>query len=245
LGASRGSVAVGWLFNDDNNSVIFADPERLRSVDVNRRHAKSAARCPAVIALESRYFLIRCPFDLSFEFVRSADGKPMLKNLLGDASPMRPQGIERYVRMAKESEWRYPDRPTLQIGMPYVFISDEPVFISQLPPFTHYLDDPWPGTLFGGRFPINVWPRELSWAFEWHDLSKPLILKRGAPWFYVCFETSSPDRPIQLVEAEKTPELKRYMETTVGAVNYVNQTFSLFKTAASRRPPVLLKPVLR
>jgi len=102
-------------------------------------------------------------------------------NMLGNSSPMRPKGLSHYVILTPEREWRYPDRPTLQIKLPYVFISDAPVYLSQLPPFLHMLNDPWPGTLFGGRFPINIWPRPLMWAFEWHQASKPLILKRGDP----------------------------------------------------------------
>jgi hypothetical protein len=242
---SKGAVQVGWLFNDDKNSVVFVDPERVKSAEVSKSHAKSASRCPAIISLEARYFLIRCPFDISLGFYRHGDGKAMVKNLLGDASPMRPKGFERHFRLTKETEWRYPDRPTIQIVLPYVFVADEPVYLNQLPPFMHVLDDPWPGTLFGGRFPIHIWPRSLTWAFEWRDTSKPLILKRGAPWFYVNFETAFPDRLVEIVEAENTPELKRYLDSISGAVNYVNQTFSLFKTASARRPKKLLKPLRR
>jgi hypothetical protein len=238
----RSSVQVGWLFNDDKSSVIFDAPERLKSVDVNRRHAKSAARCPAVIALESRYFLIRCPFDISLQFTRSVEGEPKLVNMLGNSSPMRPKGLSHYIILTPEREWRYPDRPTLQIKLPYVFISDAPVYLSQLPPFLHMLNDPWPGTLFGGRFPINIWPRPLMWAFEWHQASKPLILKRGDPWFYINFETEPADRAVQLIQAERTPQLKSYMDSISESVVYVNQTFGLFKTAASRRPKKLLEP---
>jgi hypothetical protein len=42
------------------------------------------------------------------------------------------------------------------------------------------------------------------------------------------------------VEAEMTPDLQEYTEQISGAVNYVNQTFSLFKTAEKRRPTTLL-----
>ena len=28
----------------------------------------------------------------------------------------------------------------------------------------------------GGRFPVHIWPRPLSWGFEWHDVTKPLVL---------------------------------------------------------------------
>jgi hypothetical protein len=237
----RSPVQVGWLFNEEKSSVIFDAPERLKSTNANRRHAKSAARCPAVLALEARYFVVNCPFDLELKFTRTSEGEPKLVNALGDASPMRPKALAQLVSLTAEREWRYPDRPTLQIKLPYVFVADEPVQINQLPPFLHLLDHPWPGTLFGGRFPINVWPRPLMWAFEWHHTAKPLILKRGDPWFYVNFETTPAERAVNLIEAEMTPQLKNYIECISGSATYIKQTFNLFKTAAQRRPANLLR----
>ena len=63
--------------------------------------------------------------------------------------------------------------------------------------------------LIGGRLPIHIWPRQMMWAFEWFEPSKPLTLRRGEPWFYVRFETFDPTRPVRLFEAEMTPELAR------------------------------------
>ena len=48
-------------------------------------------------------------------------------------------------------------------------------------------------------------------------------------------------RVVQMVEAEKTPELLAYLEKIGGVVNYVNQTFGLFKAAEALRPKKLLK----
>jgi hypothetical protein len=45
-----------------------------------------------------------------------------------------------------------------------------------------------------------------------------------------------------MVEAEKTPDLVAYLEKISGVVNYVNQTFSLMKSAEQMRPARLLKP---
>lgn len=238
----HGPLRVGWLLQDTKNGVLYDDPERFRSADVNRDHAKSASRCPAVLNLESRYFVVKCPVNLHLGFDRDAQGKACLKNKLGDKSPLRGSKLGQLVSLVAESEWRYKDRPTLQVKTPYLFICDEPAFLTQVPPFMHYLPNPWPGTLFGGRFPIHVWPRPLMWAFEWQDLSKDLILRRGDPWFYVGIEASPADRAIALVEAEMTPELAEYTEHISGAVNYVNQTFSLFRTAEKRRPKCLLTP---
>ena len=239
-GPGSGPVKVGWLLADERGGVIYEAPARLRSAAVNRQHAKSASRCPAIIGLESRYFEVACPFDLHLAFVRDKDGRPNLANRLGQQSSTRSRKLASVLHLVNEAEWRYPDRPTLQLSLPYVFIADEPCYLSQIAPFMHYRPDPWPGTIFGGRFPIDVWPRPLMWAFEWHDVKKELRLSRGEPLFYCQFETIPPDRPIQLVEAARTPELNAYLEHISGAVNFVNQTFSLFKTAADRRPRTLV-----
>ena len=78
------------------------------------------------------------------------------------------------------------------------------------------------------------------WAFEWHNIKKPIRLKRGQPLFYCQFELDNPERQFQVFEAERTPELQEYCKMINGAVNYVNQTFSLFNRAAEVRPSQLL-----
>jgi len=241
----RGPVKVGWFLNENKASIIYDAPERVRSVDLNRQHAKSASRCPAVINLESRYFVIRCPFDINIGFARDKDGKAALRNLSGETSAVRAQKLGDKLHITREVEWRHKNVPTIQLSLPYVFIADEPVYMSQVSPFMHYQKTPLPGTIFGGRFPIHVWPRPLMWAFEWHDTDKPIIIKRGEPLFYVGFETMPQDRGVSVVEAEVTPELDEYLEMISGAVNYVNQTFSLFEAAEERRPTRLVTPKAR
>ena len=240
-----GPVVVGWLVADPKGAVIYDPPKRVVSGAENRLHAKSASRCPAVLNLETRYFAVNCPFDLHLGFTRTKEGKPTLVNRAGTKSPIRAGKIANSVVMVSESEWRYPDRPTVQLKLPYLFIADEPVYMTQLDAFLHYRKNPLPGTIFGGRFPIHVWPRPLMWAIEWADTSKDLILKRGEPLFYLQFEVMDPSRPVQMVEAEMTEDLQKYLDHVSGAVNYVNQTFSLFKAAERVRPQKIVKRVER
>lgn len=237
-----GPVTIGWLRESEKGGVLYDPPERVVFRPPNRAHAKSASRCPAVINLESRYFMVKCPFDMQIGFTRDKNGRAALVNRGGTASAVRSNKLGDAVALVNEAEWRYPDRPTIQLKLPYVFIADEPVFLTQLDAFAHYRRQPLPGTIFGGRFPIHVWPRPIMWAFEWHEPEKDLILKRGDPLFYCQFEVDSPERAVQLVEAERTPELMSFIEHVSGAVNYVNQTFSLFKAAEAARPARLVKP---
>lgn len=241
-GPQSGLVTVGWFLTETKGAVLYDPPERLLFRQANKAHAKSASRCPAVIQMESRYFVVKCPFDLHIGFGRDEKGKPHLVNRAGAASPVRSAKLNQVLTLVAEAEWRYPDRPTVQLSLPYCFIADEPVWLTQLGTFAHYRPDPLPGTIFGGRFPMNIWPRPLMWAFEWHDPAKDIVLRRGEPLFYLQFEAQGPDRPVQLVEAERTPALLEYMERISGVVNYVNQTFGLMKAAEAARPPRLLKP---
>lgn len=241
-GPRAGPVTVGWFLTEAKGAILFDAPERLLFRQTNKAHSKSASRCPAVIQMESRYFVVKCPYDIHIGFARDDKGKPVLVNRAGVASPIRGSKLGQVLTLVNEVEWRYPDRPTVQLGLPYCFIADEPVYITQLGTFAHYRADPLPGTIFGGRFPVHVWPRPLMWAFEWHDPSRDIILKRGEPLFYVQFEAEGPERTVQVVEAERTPALMEYMEKLSGVVNYVNQTFGLFKAAEGVRPARLLVP---
>lgn len=235
-----GPVAVGWLLTDRKAGVIYDPPERLSTGATNRRHGKSAGRCPGILSMESRYFVVKCPFDVHLGFGRDKGGKAVLINRAGAASSIRASKLSEKFSLTNEAEWRFPDRPTIQMSLPYLFVADEPVFITQVAAFAHYRRDPLPGTIFGGRFPINIWPRPLMWAFEWHEPEKDIVLRRGEPLFYCHFECDYPERPVQMFEAELTDELQGYLDHISGAVNYVNQTFSLFKAAERVRPARLL-----
>jgi hypothetical protein len=155
---------------------------------------------------------------------------------------VRPGALNQIMLIMPQPEWRHPERPVIQITTPYLFIADDTVYLNQFPPFLHYTASPRPGVQLCGRYPIDVWPRPVMWAFEWHDMSKDLVLRRGEPWFYVRFEGPDPSAQVRLIEAKMTPELRGYVDSLTDVTNFVSQTFSLFKTARERRPEKLLTP---
>lgn len=240
--ASEGPATVGWLLDPPESQLVFKAPRRLRSASGPRTHAKSVTACPAVLGLENRLFEVVCPVDLTLELCETDFGEPAVRNRDGALSSVRDDALAHLVHVHPRDEWRHPDRPMMQLRLPYVFVADEPVYMSQLPPFLQYTSTPPPGVMVPGRFPINVWPRTLTWAFEWHDTAAPLFLRRGEPLFYLMFEVFPQSRAVQLVEAERTPELEAYLREIQGVVNYVNQTFSLFKEAEKIRPNRLVTP---
>lgn len=239
-------VDVGWVIDPNIEATVIWDaPHKLSSEQRMTQHAKGLSFCPAVADHESRLVEVTCPIDIKLHFFRDAQGNPSMAGIDGDQSTIRPQQFSKMVMAVHPNEWRHPNRPIIQVMTPLIFVSDEPVWLTQLPAFYDHRASQLPGTVIGGRFPIHIWPRELTWAFEWHDTASDLIIRRGEPWFYLLFETRDPSGHIRLVEADMTDELRSYTNSIRGVTNYVGRTFSLFEAAKKRRPPQLLKKKVR
>lgn len=239
------SVEVGWLLDTDSAQFIWGEPKRVRTIEPGAKHAKSVSNCPAYLDYEARMYEVPCPIDLRLGIRFDDKGNASLVNLDGDQSSVRNKHLSKMVAVVGKGEWRDPKRPIVQLITPYVFVADETVFMTQMPPIQHYQPQPWPGLVIGGRLPIHIWPRQMMWAFEWWDTSKELVLKRGDPWFYVRFETTDPTRPVRMVEAEMIPALREHIKGLSAVANYVDRTFSLFKVAEARRPAKLLERKVR
>ncbi|MGZ3172381.1 MAG: hypothetical protein ACXWJC_04755 [Croceibacterium sp.] len=238
--AESRTYTVGWLLNSDNASVIWDTPRPVRT-ESQSTDPRSVGQCPSVLDFDRRQFVINCPIDVHLRLKLTPTGMD-ITNMLADKSPIRADALQRWIVFQPRHEWRHPNRPVLQMLTAYVFVTDDPLYVNQLPPILHYLGDTRPGVQISGRFPIDIWPRALQWAFEWHDTSKDLILRRGEPLFYVRFEGPDPAAHVRLIEARKTPELESYMASITGVTEIVGQTYSLFKTARERRPARLLFP---
>ena len=107
---------------------------------------------------------------------------------------MRPQGRRELLTLQPPNEWRHPERPLIQFLAPYVFVADDPRYVVQTPPYLHYFLSRGLACRSADVSRSTSGPRPFSWAFEWYDISQPLVLKRGEPWFYVHFETENPPR---------------------------------------------------
>jgi hypothetical protein len=243
--SSARTINVGWVIDPNLEATLIWDEPHKLAPEKRTAHAKGLSFCPAIADHESRLFEVTCPIDIKLRFFRDAQGNPSMAGIDGDQSSIRPQQFAKMVMAVHPSEWRHPERPIIQVMTPLLFVADEPVWLTQLPTFYHYRHLQLPGAMIGGRFPIHIWPRELTWAFEWHDIKSDLIIKRGEPWFYLSFETQDPSAHVKLMHAEMTPELRAYTNSIRGVTNYISRTFSLFGAAKARRPKVLLKKIER
>lgn len=234
------TYTVGWLLKTEDASIIWDSPKQVR-IASQSSDPRSVAQCPSVLDFDRRHYVINCPIDVHLRVKLTPTGMD-ITNVLADKSPIRAEALQRWIVFQPRHEWRHEQRPVLQMLTSYVFVSDDPIYVNQYPPILDYTGDRRPGTQICGRFPIDIWPRALMWAFEWHDTTKDLILRRGEPLFYVRFEGKDPAAHVRLVEATKTPELESFMTSITGVTEIVGQTYSLFKNARERRPAKLLFP---
>jgi hypothetical protein len=121
------------------------------------------------------------------------------------------------------------------------YTSDEPCRLQQTAPYLSNSFLKYPGIIIGGRFPIDIWPRTLNWAFEWVDIKRDLRLVRGDHLCYVFFERNPFSRKLDLYEMEITPELCEYRKQIAETPRYISNTFSLFDEVKKRLPESLLK----
>ncbi|OAP41396.1 hypothetical protein AU381_05880 [Sinorhizobium glycinis] len=123
-------------------------------------------------------------------------------------------------------QWASHEHPVFQITAPYVFTSETPCYLNQA--FPRELIGRQTGfRLIEGRFPIHNWPRPLSWAVEWLNPDEDIILKRGQPWFDLCFETDDPASSIALRKQEMSDELRKRLLETKDVTSYIRGTSKL------------------
>ena len=243
--ARKRVVEVGWLITAEKATFVFDAPRQAGRKGAMPENAKAVGVCPAVIDTEARLYEVLCPIDLSLRIGKNDKGQPFLANTSGQRSTVATKTWQSLVQILPAPTWSAPNRPLIRFKAPWRFVADEPVWMLQTAPFNHYQQDAWPGVVRGTRLPIHIWPRSLTWTFEWHQTGKELVLKRGEPWFYLRFEIEDPSRPIRLIEAEATPELQEYCSGLERSDSFVEDSEALLEVAAARRPAKLLKKKAR
>ena len=126
-----------------------------------------------------RNIVVPCPVELNIRFSDNADGKVNCINGEGAQSSVRSKALNQMIAIMTRNEWRHSDCPIIQIVTLYVFLADAPTWLNQFPPFLDYAKPSLADAQTGGRFPVHMWPRQLIWAFEWHDITKSLVIQCG------------------------------------------------------------------
>ncbi|WP_092402075.1 MULTISPECIES: hypothetical protein [Candidatus Ichthyocystis] len=225
-------ITVGWTLSEEGGSVLFYSPEPLSSLYSRKMIGVSA--CPAVQHYERRVFCVRSPYSLRIR--AKFDNDKWYFYPVYPFTEMPESSLFERVQFQPRSAWRDPFVPVLQLLLPYVFVSDEDVFLNQIEAPCGKNRN-W--SLLSGRFNIYDWQRPINWAISWTDTSEDIVIRRGDVLFGLLFESCHPNKGIVLKRMPYEGAIRALVEETRGVSTHVRGTFSLFAIQRQKRLPVL------
>lgn len=178
-----GKLKIGYCYRLEYQYLIAKEPDKLQM-------PKNASRvCPALQDMVKNMFIIRSPYDIHLTYQ-----KP---NFVLDPakSTLRDQSFIDFIQVTNPIDWTNKDTPLIQFHPQIIFVTDEKDLIAEyFPPWLEYRPD-MPGIWTAAKINIWSWIRNTAIVFEWKDLTKPIIFKRGDPLMYVRFNT---DKDVKL-----------------------------------------------
>jgi len=230
-------VKVGWMFLQPEIDALYFPIEPLSKILATNSKTKFG-KCPCIWDAYAQLFLIRSPIDIEIGLDGGGD-------LYG--KPEHFEDTELYQsffdNMASGS-WRDPSQPITQIKLKIGFASDDPdTHLTILPPFLHPEAMNPLMRIVPGKLNIYDWPyRNMNMAFEWQDVTKKIIIKRGDPLGYV--QLSHPDQNAKFIMVESSYDKCRYLmnngDSFIGKVQ--GQAREIMKMFGKRRPKTVVIP---
>lgn len=242
MSSKKSAVTIGFVPAELAASVAFPVPRTLLSTRSEPLSRRAVQACPAVNTFEGRAIEILAPFSLRLRCLPGTKGAYDF-HIVESGTVPDAKVVERHVGFMSRQFWRTPDSPVIQINLPHFFVCDETCYLTQAPAWASSRRAQVPGMLISGRFPTNIWPRALNFAFEWTERDQDFIMRRGEALCYFIVETDRPDTPIRLVQAMLTSELQDYRKQIEDVVAYTSGAFNLFDEAKKVRPAKLLREV--
>lgn len=241
-------IDIGWLNTYDSieyqqmankvsiPSFAIFEPEHYTRRPENTGSKTIFTHCPAYQQFNRNLYVIRAPIDITLGLNKTSNGGIQYECCPLD-DKVSPQVLQTFIQYNPDPNLRVDfANPVIQINTPYVFFADVPVTIQLIPAI--YNPKEIPGDIIPGEFDIHAWQRTVQWALEWKDTSKPLVINRGDPLFYVKFIVhGDPAEKVRLVRLKPTEEILRPILRAQGSANLGIKTFDLFNIARKWRKP--------
>ena len=216
---------IGWCFDKDEGVAIYKEPTPLSKLVTSQKNNMGIGvnHCPATNNFNSRTFTIFSPYSFRIR-TQIIDERLNFFPVYPDTEASE-QVIKNEISFQPMSLWRDSRYPILQLSLPYVFFSNESIYLNQLEPNRFLGEKNW--SLIQGRFNIGTWHRPINWAIEWTNTNKDIFIKKGEPLCQIIFETLSPESSINLIKVERNDELQRAIKRTQGITNKIRNTKNL------------------
>lgn len=213
---------IGWCFDRDEGVAVYKPPISLSKLITLQKNIMGAgvSHCPGTNDFNSRTYTILSPYSFRIS-AQKIDEELQFFPVYPDTEASE-QVIKNEISFQPRSLWKDSRYPILQLSLPYVFFSNETVYINQIEPNKFTSEKNW--SLIQGRFDISTWQRPINWAIEWTNTTKDIFIKKGDPLCQIIFETMDPKNSIDLIKVERNIELDRAIKRTSGIVNKIRNT---------------------
>ncbi len=213
---------IGWCFDRDEGVAIYKPPISLSKLITLQKNIMGAgvSYCPGTNDFNSRTYTILSPYSFRIS-AQEFDGQLQFFPVYPDTEASE-QVIKNEINFQPRSLWRDSRYPILQLSLPYIFFSNETVYINQIEPNRFTGEKNW--SLIQGRFNIATWQRPINWAIEWTNTDKDIFIKKGDPLCQIIFETLDQKKSIDLIKVERNDELNLAIKRTLGVVNKIRNT---------------------
>ncbi|MDT8343780.1 MAG: hypothetical protein RQ752_05055 [Thermohalobaculum sp.] len=233
---------IGYCLTDPQGGFAFPAPRTVFSTRDRPLGMRAIQNCPAVNNIERQLVELPSPYGLRLRMARGPQGGYGIQ-IVEQGTFVQPDKLSDILAVEPPARWRHPKKPVIQLRLPYFFVTDEPCMLAQMPPFLGPAMRRWPGTMVAGRWPLALWPQNLTWALEWDDPTQELAIKQGEPLCLFFFEFNNPDKRPEMVEAQLTPELEEYRLGMQGLHHITDKIEEVWEMARARRPARLLVPI--
>jgi|GEM_PF-3041647 len=230
---------VGWFMYDDLGAHMFPAPRPGLEAAPAPLSRKAVQACPSVRDVQARSFDLLSPYNLDIAVERSGEKYRIDLNLA--RSSVALSAARDVVVPNERRRWRHPDRPVLQISVPYCFFSDVDATLTQTAPIGgESLGENV--AVISGRYAIRNWIRPMSVALEFRRTPARLTVRRNDPLCTLLFDGPTPSASPRLVRARKTEALVAFTAGCAGVTSKISDTASAMARAATVRPKTLLEP---
>lgn len=226
---------IGWCIASDRFSAAFDAPTPLIPPKDPSLNKKGFLSCPAVRQFPDNIFQVTSPFSLKLRVINSDNGPTIVP--VYPFTSLTEDMVKNLVQIEPQDTWSKNNVAVIQIPSPYVFVTDEVVFMEQSSPDLS-VQSRLNWRVIPGRFDIYSWQRPLNWAFEWDFSAGDFEIRVGEPQYNVRFFSSKESfgsYTCQLQRLDFDNQIKKRLELTKDIANIRRGTMQLFPRSAQLR----------
>lgn len=197
------------------SDMLWFEPEPVLKHIVQERDKHVAyLKCPAFTDVYKNVFMVRSPMDITLSVVRDDKGNCIIRE-----HSQSPEFFNDFIMHRTSQNSRF---PMASISIGYLLYSEKSVELEVMhPTLSSHISTGMRGiSLIYGKFDISKWIRPLEFAFEIHDDTDRIEIKRGDPLYYFRLHT---DKKVNFVRKDinSTEPIFKIIESSLSVKSYI------------------------